>query len=162
MEFGCHEDRVSAVVVTQDGKRAISGSVDIVLHVWEDADEKWDSVKLKGRKHRVSVVAMTPDGNHIVSGSYHRTICVCRETDGSWENVTLNGHEEWVSAAAVTPDGGLLFPCPMIELYVNGRKQMVDGRMQYSVIMMVGLVQWRSRRKGNAIFSGFEDKNVYG
>src|SRR4028119_1678762 len=63
-----HSSWVNAVTVTPDGKRAISGSSDSTLKVWNlETGEKLFS--LKGHSHSVRAVAVTPDGLRAISSS---------------------------------------------------------------------------------------------
>jgi WD40 repeat protein len=64
---------VKAVVMTPDGKRAVSASDDGTLKVW---DLKSGAVlrHLTGHTNGVNAVAVTPDGKRAVSASDDRTL----------------------------------------------------------------------------------------
>jgi WD40 repeat protein len=98
-----HSDSVCGVVVTPDGKRAVSASQDNTLKVW-DLDTGRALRTLKGHSNWVSGVAMTPDGKRAVSASWDNTLKVW-DLDTGLELRTLEGHSNWVSGVAVTPDG---------------------------------------------------------
>ncbi|MDP2767727.1 MAG: hypothetical protein Q8O41_09815, partial [Candidatus Methanoperedens sp.] len=98
-----HSDWVLAVAVTADGRRAISGSRDKTLKVWNLETGK-ELHTLAGHTGSVSAVAVMPDGRRAVSGSGDRTLKVWDLETGK-ELRTLAGHGDLVSTVAVTPDG---------------------------------------------------------
>ncbi|MEG4174037.1 WD40 repeat domain-containing protein, partial [Microcoleus sp. S13_C3] len=97
-----HSKSVKAVAVTADGKRAISGSRDQTLKVWDLTTGK-ELFTLNGHR-QVYAVAVTPDGKRAISGSDDNTLKVWDLTTRK-ELFTLNGHSDSVNAVAVTPDG---------------------------------------------------------
>ncbi|MEW6494629.1 MAG: hypothetical protein AB1589_19230, partial [Cyanobacteriota bacterium] len=70
-----HSSSVNAVAVTGDGKRAISGSDDSTLKVWnlETGEELFT---LNGHSDWVNAVAVTGDGKQAISGSRDNTLKV--------------------------------------------------------------------------------------
>jgi WD40 repeat protein len=98
-----HSSSVNAVAVTADGKRAISGSIDKTLKVWDLTTGK-EQFTLKGHTSSVKAVAVTADGKRAISGSYDKTLKVWDLTTRK-EQFTLNGHTSSVNAVAVTADG---------------------------------------------------------
>ena len=65
---------VNAVAVTPDGKKAISGSDDSTLKVW-DIEIGKELRTLRGHTSWVTAVALTSDGKAI-SGSWDKTLKV--------------------------------------------------------------------------------------
>jgi hypothetical protein len=98
-----HTDWVSAVAVTPDGRRAISGSRDRTLIVW-DLERGAEERTLGGHTGGVNAVAVTPDGRRAISASDDRTLIVW-DLERGVEERTLTGHRLGVRAVAVTPDG---------------------------------------------------------
>src|SRR5262249_29865134 len=101
--FEGHTDWVRAVVLTPDGRYAISGSWDATLRVWDL--ESGQSVRtLEGHTGWVNALAMTPDGDRVISASVDRTLRVWDLESGQSVR-TLEGHTDRVNAVTVTPDG---------------------------------------------------------
>jgi hypothetical protein len=76
-----HSGSVSAVAVTPDGQRAVSGSSDNTLKVW-DLETCRELHALTGHSSYVTAVAVTPDGRHVVSASDDRSLRVWIIADG--------------------------------------------------------------------------------
>lgn len=98
-----HRGSVRTVAVTADGGRAVSGSDDRTVKVWDLATGKC-TYTLEGHASPVWSVAVTPDGGRAVSGSYDGRLGVWDLRTGQWEH-TLEGHSAYISSVAVTPDG---------------------------------------------------------
>src|SRR4028118_1212131 len=96
-----HSSSVNAVAVTADGKRAISGSYDKTLKVWDLTTGK-EQFTLNSHTSSVYAVAVTADGKRAISGSDGTTVKVWDLTTRK-EQFTLNGHSSSVYAVAVTP-----------------------------------------------------------
>lgn len=96
------KDRVSAVSITPDGRRAVSGSSDLALRVWDL--ETGECLKtLDGHTDDVISVSITSDGRRAVSGSEDNTICVWDLDTGECLKTLLDIHE----TVSITPDGRL-------------------------------------------------------
>jgi WD40 repeat protein len=94
---------VWTMAVTADGKRAVSGSSDTTLKVW-DLESGQELRTLSGHAGGVSAVALTADGKRAVSGSVDRTLKVWDVESGT-ETCTLVGHTKMIFTVAVTADG---------------------------------------------------------
>src|SRR5438132_5243274 len=95
---------VWAVVVTPDGRRAVSASLD--LRLW-DLESGQTIRTLEGHTGIVSAVAVTPDGCRAVSASGDRTLRLWDLSNGQALR-TLEGHTDtvWVCRAAVFRGNG--------------------------------------------------------
>jgi WD40 repeat protein len=98
-----HRGCIWAVAITADGKRAVSGSDDTTLKVW-DLELGKELATLSGHSMSVSAVAIAPDGRLMVSGSEDATLKVW-DLERGQELVTLSGHSGAVWAVAIMPDG---------------------------------------------------------
>ena len=98
-----HGDSVLSVSATLDGRRAVSGSRDETVRVW-DLESGACLRTLEGHGDSVSSVSVTPDGRRAVSGSWDKTVRVWDLESGACLR-TLEGHSAWVRSVTVTPDG---------------------------------------------------------
>jgi WD40 repeat protein len=98
-----HIGPIRGVAVTPDGKKAVSGSGDNSLKVW-DLESGREIRTLRGHTGQVWAVAVTSDGKKAVSGSWDNTIKVW-DLESGREIQTLSGHTGQVWAVVVTPDG---------------------------------------------------------
>jgi GTPase SAR1 family protein/DNA-directed RNA polymerase subunit RPC12/RpoP len=98
-----HTNDVRVVVVTPDGRRAVSASWEGTLRVW-DLGSYAPLATLKGHTFAVNHVAVTPDGRRAVSASQDGTLRVW-DLVGYAPLATLEGHTGIVYHVAVTPDG---------------------------------------------------------
>jgi WD40 repeat protein len=98
-----HTGSVTAVVLSKDGKTAVSGSNDQTLRVW-DVETGQERRTLEGRAGEVSTVALSADGKTAVSGSSDKTLKVW-DVEVGRERWTLKGHSLWRTAVALSADG---------------------------------------------------------
>ena len=100
-----HTGPVRTVAVSQDGARAVSGSDDGTVRVWDLATGREEAV-LTGHTDWVRAVAVSQDGARAVSGSDDGTVRVWDLATGR-EEAALTGHAGEVFSVALTPDGAL-------------------------------------------------------
>jgi small GTP-binding protein len=98
-----HAEYVGAVAVMPDLQRAISGSGDNTVRVWDVAAGKCLSI-LEGHTEPVNGVAVTPDGQHVISGSDDRTARVWHIETGKCLSI-LEGHTGPVNGVMLLADG---------------------------------------------------------
>jgi len=66
--FVGHQDRVTALALTPDGKTLASGSWDRTVRLWSMADASAVAT-LEGHTGKVQTLAFSPDGQVLASGS---------------------------------------------------------------------------------------------
>jgi WD40 repeat protein len=98
-----HTGPVRTVAVSEDGARAVSGSDDGTVRVW-DLTTGRQQATLTGHTDWVRAVAVSQDGARAVSGSDDGTVRVWDLTTGT-EQAALTGHAGEVFSVALTPDG---------------------------------------------------------
>ena len=98
--FVGHTRRVNAVAVLPDGRRALSGSHDNTLRLW---DLETGESRALARPGVVHAVAVLPDGRRALSGSHDNTLRLWDLETG--KSRALAGHTDDVTAVAVLPDG---------------------------------------------------------
>ena len=70
-----HKASVWGIAVSQDGKRALSGSRDNTVRLW-DLDTGKELRCFVGHKDAVCAVALTPDGKQLLTGSADETVLI--------------------------------------------------------------------------------------
>jgi len=104
-ELKDHTGYVERVAMTSDGLRAISGSADNTVRVW-DLEMGHCILTLTGHAGVVYGVAISEDGRLAVSGSVDATVKVWDLSAGVCLH-TLQGHTDMVLGVSMTPDGSL-------------------------------------------------------
>lgn len=98
-----HTGDVTSVAITPDGRRAVSGSRDKTLRIWDLQSGKTLRT-LEGHAAQVLDVVITSDGKRAISAGYDHTLKIWDLERGALLH-TLEGHAEGVTNVAVTPDG---------------------------------------------------------
>jgi WD40 repeat protein len=98
-----HLKGVTCVSMTPDSRRAVSGSEDDTLRVW-DLETGACLRVLEGHTSHVQSVSVTPDSRLAVSASGDKTLRVWELETGACLHV-LEGHTDWVTSVSLTPDG---------------------------------------------------------
>jgi WD40 repeat protein len=92
------------LALTPQGDRAVLGSPDGTLRVW-DLGTGAALYVLTGHTDEIEAVALTPSGDRAVTASRDRSLRVWDLGTGECLH-TLQGHQGALTAVAVTPDGG--------------------------------------------------------
>jgi WD40 repeat protein len=111
--FEGHTDRVTACLLTPDGRLIVSASYDKTLKLWDLASGDC-LCTFNGHTHRVTASKLTPDGYNVISASADHTLKLWglpafSASDACSSGIaclrTFEGHTDWVTACALSPDG---------------------------------------------------------
>lgn len=95
----------TAVSVSHDGKKVVSGGRDCALQLWNAESGKHLAGPWKLHKQRVWSVSWSPDGNHIASCSADSTLIICNANSGKPVFEPLPTEQTAVHAVAYSPNG---------------------------------------------------------
>lgn len=102
-----HTGKITTVIVTPDGRHAISASEDQTMKVW-DLSSGMELYTLKGHTKAVNAIAVTLDNGRVVSASDDATLRIWNLQNGmelfKIGGVFSDGHTRRVTAVLVTPD----------------------------------------------------------
>ena len=98
-----HEEGISDIRFSPDGKTIASGSGDKTIKLWDaKTGELIDT--LEGHQDLVNTISFSPDGKTIASGSGDKTIKLWDAKTGELID-TLEGHQDLVNTISFSPDG---------------------------------------------------------
>jgi serine/threonine protein kinase len=99
-----HASRVTAVALSADGKRAVSGDDQGTVILW--STETGQAIRMFVKVHRPGTegVALSPDGKYYASGGRDKKVRVWTTESGKSRWV-LDGHTDTVLMLAFSPDG---------------------------------------------------------
>jgi WD40 repeat protein/serine/threonine protein kinase len=103
--FEGHTGDIHGMALTSDGSRALTGSFDGTLRLWNVQSAKEERL-LTGHTGWVTSVALTPDGKLGLSGSHDQTARLWNMDNGK-EIRQFPGHSELIESVALSPDGRL-------------------------------------------------------
>lgn len=98
-----HTGKITAVILTPEGKRIVSAAEDASVRVW-NIERGTQIHHFQGHSKKVNAIAVTPDGGRVVSAGQDKTIKIWDLQTGR-EIANLQGHTAYVNAVVVTPDG---------------------------------------------------------
>ncbi|CDF38372.1 WD40-repeat containing protein [Chondrus crispus] len=100
-----HESQVRSVAMSDDGKRAVSGSEDGSVRVWDVDTGLQIGDALTAHTEAVSSVGMSGDGKRAVSGSEDESVRVWDVDTGLQIGDALTGHTDGVESVGMSGDG---------------------------------------------------------
>ncbi|KAG8754225.1 hypothetical protein FRC14_005280 [Serendipita sp. 396] len=100
-----HDDWVTSISFSPDGRRMASGSRDMTLRLWDAETGQAFGEPLRDHEDRVTSVSFSPDGRQIASGSCDDTIRLWDAETGQAFGEPLRGHKDWVTSVSFSPDG---------------------------------------------------------
>ncbi len=98
-----HDQAVTALAYTPDGKTLASGGDDALIKLWDTASGN-ERATLKRHKISVYAIAFSPHGRVLASGGYDKHVKLW-DVAGGTEIATLEGHTGSVRSVAFSPDG---------------------------------------------------------
>ena len=98
-----HQSIIRSAVLSADGQRALSGSWDNTLRVWDTQTGACMEI-LAGHSGSINSVAWSTDEKWALSGGYDRTLRFWDVENGICLK-TLEGHNEKINAIDLSPDG---------------------------------------------------------
>ena len=105
--FSAHNDAVSQIKYSPDGKLIASAAWDKTIKLW-DAETRKLINTLKGHQDGVNSIAFTPDGQTLISGSEDKTIKIWDISERAKLIKTLESHTDSIKAVTVSPEGNLI------------------------------------------------------
>lgn len=99
----CHDDSVTAVVFSPDGKHVASSSIDKTIKLWDTSTGNLQKT-LKGHGGYVRTVVFSPDSKKIASSSHDATVKLWDVATGDLQK-TLEGHYSFTMNVAFSPNG---------------------------------------------------------
>jgi WD40 repeat protein len=154
-----HTRSVKAVALSADGKRAISGSSDDTLRIWDLAGNQPPRI-LEGHTGNVNAVALSADGKRAVSGSDDSTLRVW-DLEGIQPPCILEGDTTMVSAVAISGDGKRViagstgYTVQVWDLEHSRRPRILKGKGHTRPVVAVAI-----SGDGNRAISSSADKTV--
>jgi WD40 repeat protein len=97
-----HAEAISSISISSDGRRAVSGSFDNLVRVWNVDSGRCERV-LEGHTDEVNSVALSRNGRRVVSGAADKTVRIWELESGQCERV-LEGHTGNVYGVALSND----------------------------------------------------------
>jgi WD40 repeat protein/energy-coupling factor transporter ATP-binding protein EcfA2 len=101
-----HNDSISSVSFSSDGKTLASGSWDNTVKLW-NIEAGQEIRTLTGHNNRVNSVSFSSDGKTLASGSWDKTIKLWNTETGQ-EISSLTGHNSYVNSVSFSSDGKTL------------------------------------------------------
>lgn len=98
-----HEQWISSVAYSPDGKRIVSGSGDDTVKVWEALTGK-ELLSWRTAGKGVTALALSSDGKQIVTGHWDKSIQIWDASSGK-KLSTLRGHAENITSISLSSDG---------------------------------------------------------
>ncbi|KAF9001167.1 WD40-repeat-containing domain protein [Cyathus striatus] len=100
-----HNNSVSSVAFSPDGKLVVSGSVDKTIKIWDVHTGQVIAGPLQGHTDGVTSVAFSPNGKKVISGSHDKTIQIWDIKTGMTMISPLKSNTPDITSVAFSQDG---------------------------------------------------------
>lgn len=152
-----HQQAVSAMAVSQDGRYLATGSIDNDIRIW-DLENKLERFILKGHEGDVETLDFSKDGKYLASGSTDGKIILWNALSGK-KLVTLTGHQSNVKSVIFHPNDSLLLSAgsdKVIRVWEipSGKLQRTFGEHTQSIYALA------LNSKGEKLISGGLDQKI--
>lgn len=91
-----HKNRITALAISPDGRRILSGSKDTTLKLWDAATGR-ELHHLRGHADQITSADFSPDGRFAVSGSYDGTVRLWNMEAGREVAVMISRDDDWLT-----------------------------------------------------------------
>jgi WD40 repeat protein len=98
-----HTKGVSCVAISPDGSKAVTGSLDNSVRVW-DIENSNELAVLAGHRRSVTIVAVMPDCRRVISGAYDGSVKIW-DIESRSEIADCKGHTAQVTGIAIAFEG---------------------------------------------------------
>lgn len=102
-EFKAHDDRCTALAMTNDEKKIIIGTEDKIIKIWDIASGKCEKT-LRGHTKRINGLVISADDKYIVSASEDSTVRIWNISNGQCINTLEENSTTKETLVAITPD----------------------------------------------------------
>jgi WD40 repeat protein len=99
-QFVAHQDEITTVNWSQDGKYIITASNDKTARIWDLSGKL--ITELKGHQDQVFLANFSLDGKHIITASADKTV---RVWNLSGQQLAIIKHQDYVDSASLSNDG---------------------------------------------------------
>jgi WD40 repeat protein len=99
-----HEDTITALDFSGDGRYLISASSDTIVKIWDLQNSQY--INLNNHQDKVTGIALSPDNQYIATASLDKTVKIWNLQGNLLKNIT--DYQEGVMAVSFSPDGQYL------------------------------------------------------
>jgi WD40 repeat protein len=114
-----HEDRVTSIAFSADGRSLVSGSIDKTVRIWDVATGR-ERRRIAAHQTGVNAVALSGDAKRAASGSFHGTVRVWDSESGTALR-SLDNKSQVLSVAMSSDAGTLVAGCEDGSIGIWGR-----------------------------------------
>lgn len=157
-----HEEAITSMIFSPDGKNLASGSGDTNVRTWNLNSQVPDKT-LSAHKNHIQALAFSLDNKFLVSADKTGVICVWNYKKGTLAKGPLRGHRNYVNQICFQP---LHLNCPS-KLFVSCSKDCtakvwdcVSGQLKFTLSGHNKSVQAAVWSGENVILTGAQDRTV--